>query len=52
VAAIGDFDSDGKTDLIWRNAQTGDNALWTMNGTLLKTPTLIQKFDDLNWSIA
>lgn len=28
-----DFNSDGATDLIWRNATTGQNELWTMSGT-------------------
>jgi hypothetical protein len=52
ITSVGDLDNDRKTDLIWRNTKTGDNALWTMNGTLIKTPSLIEKFDDLNWSIA
>ena len=30
--AVGDFDGDGKSDLVWRNATTGETALWLMNG--------------------
>ena len=32
-ANIGDFDGNGKTDIFWRNSQTGDNAVWLMDGT-------------------
>jgi hypothetical protein len=32
-ANIGDFDGNGKTDILWRNSQTGDNAIWLMDGT-------------------
>ena len=28
VAAIGDFDGDGRDDLFWRNARTGANVVW------------------------
>ena len=33
----GDFDGDGKSDIVWRNASTGQNALWLMNGTSFKS---------------
>src|SRR5205085_6012637 len=29
----GDFDGDGKPDIVWRNSMTGANAIWLMNGT-------------------
>ncbi|MBW4503279.1 MAG: VCBS repeat-containing protein [Scytonema hyalinum WJT4-NPBG1] len=32
-ANIGDFDRDGRTDILWRNSQTGQNAIWLMNDT-------------------
>jgi hypothetical protein len=32
VAITGDVDSDGKGDLLWRNTQTGDVAVWLMKG--------------------
>ena len=34
-AATGDFNGDGKTDLVLRNYSTGQDALWLMNGTAL-----------------
>jgi hypothetical protein len=30
IAAIADFDRDGKADLLWRNKATGQNGIWTM----------------------
>src|SRR5438034_4053804 len=32
VKGIGDFDGDGKADILWRNAVTGENYIWLMNG--------------------
>ncbi|MGE0477197.1 MAG: FG-GAP-like repeat-containing protein, partial [Nitrospirales bacterium] len=33
MKGAGDTDGDSKTDLVWRNASTGDAAIWRMNGT-------------------
>ncbi len=32
-ARAGDFDGNGRSDLIWRNETTGQTAIWLMNGT-------------------
>jgi hypothetical protein len=32
IAGVGDFNRDGKTDLIWRNTITGNNLIWFMDG--------------------
>src|SRR5438046_4010985 len=32
VKGIGDFDGDGKADILWRNSSTGENYIWLMNG--------------------
>jgi len=37
-ASIGDFNGDGKTDILWHDTQTGSNTLWLMNGAT--TPTV------------
>src|SRR6185503_9191329 len=33
----GDFNGDGKVDLIWQNAATGERAVWLMNGTAMSS---------------
>ena len=38
IAAVGDYDGDGKSDLLWRNASTGENYLYPMDGTTI-TPS-------------
>jgi len=56
IVGTGDFNNDGKDDVVWRNATTGDNALWLMNGGI----TGIQSYPDVvtlpqvagsNWQI-
>jgi hypothetical protein len=34
IAGVGDFDHDGKSDLLWRNSN-GALAIWQMNGTAI-----------------
>ena len=37
----GDFNGDGRDDLLWRNVQTGDVAVWVMGGaTAVQAPVL------------
>jgi FG-GAP-like repeat len=35
VATVGDFDGNGKSDWFWRNAATGQNAVWSVDATRL-----------------
>jgi hypothetical protein len=32
IAEIGDFNKDGRSDILWRDTSTGDTAIWFMNG--------------------
>jgi chitodextrinase len=47
-----DFNSDRKSDILWRNGATGENAIWLMNGTTLSGGVSTNALSDLNWSIA
>ncbi|HVN24434.1 MAG TPA: C1 family peptidase [Syntrophorhabdales bacterium] len=33
IEGVGDFNNDGKPDILWRQTQSGDVAVWYMNGT-------------------
>lgn len=50
LAAVADFNGDGKSDILWRNHESGFNGIWLMNGgsaTLLNAGTM-----PLNWDVA
>jgi hypothetical protein len=32
---VGDFNGDGKADILWRNSSTGQVEIWLMNGATL-----------------
>ena len=53
LSATGDWNADGKPDLLWRNVTTQKTKIWTMNGTVKIgeiTPTPDQAVD-ANWEI-
>src|SRR5438309_9810337 len=53
VRVVADFDGDGKADILWRNASTGENYIYPMNGTtILGTEGYLRTVADLNWQIA
>lgn len=37
IAGSGDFNGDGKNDIVWRNYSNFDNAVWFMDGTAFKS---------------
>ena len=41
IQAVGDFDGDGKSDILWRQPSTGQVAMWLMNGTLINNPLYV-----------
>jgi hypothetical protein len=52
VAGAGDFDGDGKADILWRNQTSGQNSIWFMNGAAMTSGPLITAMADMGWSIA
>ena len=56
VAGVGDFDGDGRKDILWRNA-SGEVAAWLMNGTVIAgagdlTSGGVAARPDASWSVA
>jgi len=53
IAGVGDFDGDGKADILWRNSSTGQNYIYFMNGTaILPAEGYIRTVADPNWQVA
>ncbi|TMH96357.1 MAG: VCBS repeat-containing protein, partial [Betaproteobacteria bacterium] len=50
VQGIGDFDGDGKADLLWRNSSTGENYIYLMNGLKIASRGSINAVS-LNWQV-
>jgi hypothetical protein len=36
IAAVADYDGDGRVDILWRNAVTGENYIYPMDGRVIK----------------
>jgi hypothetical protein len=48
----GDFNGDGKVDIIWRNSLNGQNVLWYMNGITYAGYDFLPPVTDSLWRIA
>jgi plastocyanin len=53
MAGTGDFDLDGKVDILWRHQNSGENVVWFMNGTVLDRGTFLTPaaLADTGWRI-
>jgi 6-phosphogluconolactonase len=51
LSAIEDYDRDGQPDLVWRHGTSGQNAMWFMNGVVLRDGTMITTMPDTGWTI-
>jgi hypothetical protein len=52
AASPGDFNGDGRADILWRNSSTGENYLYLMNGTTIAGEGYLRTVADQNWRIA
>src|SRR5205823_4884535 len=50
VSYSGDFNKDGKEDILWRNVNTGDVYIWLMNGNSILAAGSLGNVD-LSWKI-
>ncbi len=46
-----DFDGDGKTDILWRNTDSGLNVVWYMDGANFKGWAYLLTVTDQDWTI-
>ena len=51
VKGIGDFNGDGKADILWRHAASGQLYIWLMNGIIPMSEDTPGTVGDLNWEI-
>jgi len=51
LSGTGDFNSDEKIDLVWRNLSTGQNALWLMDGIARISVAPLPTAANLNWML-
>ena len=49
VAGVGDFNNDGRSDILWRNSRTGANAIWRSGD--VATPQAVTAVTTLTWKI-
>lgn len=52
VAAIGDFNGDGRSDVYWRSSASGECYIWTMNGVQPIAVNLAHNEPDQSWQVA
>jgi len=49
IVGIGDFNGDARADVLWRNAATGENYIYFMNGTAIASEGYIRAVADQHW---
>jgi hypothetical protein len=51
IVGTGDFNGDGKPDIIWRNSVMGENYIWYMNGVTKIGGDYLLTVMDMTWQI-
>ena len=52
IKCVGDFNGDGKVDVFWQHATSGQTAIWLMSGSTVTDVGAPGTVSDLNWQIA
>jgi hypothetical protein len=51
VVAVGDFNGDGRADILWRNDTSGENYLYFMGGTSIVAEGYTRTVADQQWNV-
>ena len=52
IVGTGDYDGDGRSDILWRHAVSGANYVFLMNGTTVQPgSSYTNAVPDLNWQV-
>ncbi len=51
LVEIGDFDGDGKSDMLWRQGSTGQVNEWLMNGAQIVASNSLSSMADSSWQV-
>jgi hypothetical protein len=51
IAQTGDYNGDGKSDILWYNAATGAIATWLLNGATVSGAVSIGSLPPSSWMI-
>ncbi|MEA2163511.1 MAG: hypothetical protein QOK37_1638 [Thermoanaerobaculia bacterium] len=52
IAGLGDFNGDGRTDILWHNDLTGEVYMYLMNETTIVSAGSVNVVSDLDWQVA